>query len=544
MRTVPTRQRQPSKLGPFRRAFLAAATTAAVAVVAVAVVPAAVVPAAGTARLAAASSGRHDTLEAPLWVAPLGRVEFSSPTFARIDGVEAVVAASLNGTLYVRNAANGALLPGWPRRVVIKGSRTTWVDSSPAVAYLDGPRRPPTIVIGAGSLFQRSPAANGGVIAFRVNGSLRWVFHTKATFPQSGPASAGFDNSVFATPAIGDITGNGHDDIVFGSYDHYLYALTAAGRLVPGFPVQRADTIWSSAALADVTHTGRDDIFVGGDASGFENQAGRPCHGGWMTDYRYSTRRRAPKLVWERCLGQTVWSSPAVGVINRGRANPRGRPAVVVGTSYFGGYASRPATDEVFAFYADNGRTVPGWPARAKGPTFGSPAIAPAIAGRAPLVISTSCARCLDGPSVVSAWTGSGRRVWSKVINEKTEMLGSPSVANVTGSGPNDVLLGNAAGVYVLNAATGALVDGTGSTPLEQGCRTDGTPAVSQITTASRQRPASGWVMVFSCTEGASGRLVAYGLPAPPDSVPPWPEWRANAQRTGVAATFAPRLGA
>src|SRR5208282_3851862 len=114
------------------------------------------------------------------------------------------------------------------------------------------------------------------------------------------------------------------------------------GRLVPGFPVNRADTIWSSPTLVDTSHTGRDDIIMGGDASGFHG-----CRGGWLVDYRYVSS--TPELVWQRCTGQTIWSSPTVGILNS-----TGRPAVVVGTSYYSGYHSA-ATDEILAVYADDG---------------------------------------------------------------------------------------------------------------------------------------------------------------------------------------------
>ena len=61
--------------------------------------------------------------------------------------------------------------------------------------------------------------------------------------------------------------------------------------MVPGFPVNRADTIWSSAALVDTSHTGRDDIIMGTDASGFDG-----CRGGWLVDYRYLRRRPEARL--------------------------------------------------------------------------------------------------------------------------------------------------------------------------------------------------------------------------------------------------------
>ncbi len=171
--------------------------------------------------------------------------------------------------------------------------------------------------------------------------------------PWSRSAPNDYSDPVFATPAVGDVTGTGQPDIVFGSYDHNIYTLQPDGHLVPGFPVQRADSIWSSPTLVDTSQTGRDDIIMGGDASGFDH-----CRGGWIVDYRYVGA--GPKLMWQRCTAQTIWSSPTVGILNN-----TGRPAVVVGTSFYSGYKSA-TTNEIIAVYADNGENVPGWPVTAQ----------------------------------------------------------------------------------------------------------------------------------------------------------------------------------
>ena len=217
----------------------------------------------------------------------------SSPVVATIDGVKAVVLATLSGEIYVVNAKSGRELPGWPQWVHINSPTPTAVDSSPAVAYLDGPDRPPSIIVGAGSIWRADQ--QGGLEAFYASGRVRFVFQTRRTFnPWARTAPDDYSDPVFATPAVGDITGTGRLDIVFGSYDHNIYALQPDGHLVPGFPVQRADTIWSSPTLADTSHTGRDDIIMGGDASGLDG-----CRGGWIVDYRYLVS--GPKLMWQRC---------------------------------------------------------------------------------------------------------------------------------------------------------------------------------------------------------------------------------------------------
>ena len=165
----------------------------------------------------------------PSWTLKnLGSVWMSSPVVATIDGVKAVVLGTLSGEIYVVNAKSGRELPGWPQWVHINSPTPTAVDSSPAVAYLDGPDRPPSIIVGAGSLWR--PDQQGGLEAFYASGRVRFVFQTRRTFnPWARTAPDDYSDPVFATPAVGDITGTGELDIVFGSYDHNIYVLDSEG---------------------------------------------------------------------------------------------------------------------------------------------------------------------------------------------------------------------------------------------------------------------------------------------------------------------------
>jgi hypothetical protein len=463
-----------------------------------------------------------DQFKGPDWsLGGIGSVWMSSPVVATIDGVKAVILATLSGEIYVVNAKSGRELPGWPQWVHINSSTPTAVDSSPAVAYLDGPDRPPSIIVGAGSLWRKNQ--QGGLEVFYSTGKVRFVFQTKRTFNPWGTGADIYSDPVFATPAVGDITGSGQLDIVFGSYDHYIYALKPNGQLVPGFPIQRADTIWSSPTLADTSHTGRDDIFMGGDSSGLLG-----CVGGWIVDYRYIGS--GPRLVWQRCVGETVWSSPTIGILNK-----TGRPAVVVGTSFYGGYKGA-AMNEVFAVYANNGQNLPGWPVTAHGSTFGSPAIG-RIDGQL-AVVSTSCAQCLSGPAVVTAWNGSGHQIWSSVFDPKSSVTSSPVLVDLTSSDTtgDDVLVGSGNGLFVVAGNTGKVlnINGSSEPALKSGCDTPSSSAVSYVPGA----PGSGWMLYFACGGPTiPATLIAYPLPvAPSASTPPaWPEWRANPDRTGIA---------
>ena len=464
----------------------------------------------------AAQLPRSNTFPAAVWTQLTGHIGFGSPTVATIDGVKAVVVGSESGLVYVMNAKTGAELPGWPQKVQIAPGVGTAVDSTPTVAYLDGPNRPPSIIVGAGSLNVSNQ--QGGLEVFYASGARRFVFHTRDTFNEwagGGPGN-GYANSVFSTPAVGNITGTGQMDIVFGSYDHFIYALTPSGAMVPGFPYNNQDTIWSSPALYDSSRTGRDDIFIGADSTGLNG-----CWGGWLYDLRYNSGR--PHVVWSHCEPQTFWSSPAIGEINQS-----GRAAVVLGTSWNTIYG-RPATsDLVYAFYADNGATVPGWPVHTNGPTFGSPAIGDVLGNGLPQVVETSCAHCGNGPAQVSVFTGTGQHVWSRDLNDN-EILSSPVLVDLTGSGSNDVVAGNTYGTYLLNGRTGAFMFNTGNSPVGRPCAVMNSAAIALV-------PGAGWRMYVACGGPiAQGKVFSYPLPAVPRTPPAWPEFRGNPGHTGVA---------
>jgi hypothetical protein len=469
----------------------------------------------------------------PQWVVGchIGGQALTSPVVGTIDGTKVVVDASLSGWVYVVNARTGREMPGWPQPADLVGSTRTAIESSPAIAYLNGPDAEPSIVVGLGSHYVKNQ--NGGLMAWYANGKVRFRFRTKKTFNEWGSGPADYSDSVVATPAIGDVTGNGQQDIVFGADDHYVYALNPSGKVLPGFPIQRADTIKSSPALADTTRTGKMDIIEGGDASGWRGPNGRspPCYSGWISDYRYVDG--GPRLIWEHCLAETVWSSPAVTTFGS-------TPVVVVGTSWFygAGRHTEPAEKEVFAYNALTGKLLPGWPVDAGGPTFGSPAVGPAAPGGPNEVFESSCADCLQGPAIVTAWNEAGRRLWETHITLHSELLASPSLANVTNfaskaSRTNDVLIGNVSGLYVLNAVTGKKVAGTNVQAINPSCNVVGTAAVSAVPGSK-----TGWMMFTNCgfagpTRSVDEFLRAYNIPAPAGA-PPWPMFRANAQRTGV----------
>jgi hypothetical protein len=468
-----------------------------------------------------AASGHDITWPAASWVTCLaGAIAQSSPTVADWDGQTLVAVGDENGVLHVLNAATGAELPGWPRRLAAPPGAVA-IEGNPTIAFLDGPRRPPSIIVGAASTWVDNTARE--VETFRLNGTVRFLFHVGAA-----PGTA---VGVISTPAVGPLTASSRPDIVFGSWDHYLYALTPSGRLLPGFPINNADTVWSSPALYQVPGTRGDSIFIGADAHGWHG-----CFGGWVSDYRYLAG--TPRLIWQHCESQTIWSSPAVGVINS-----TGRAAVVVGTGFY--WQPFPAgTDRLYAYYADNGAPVPGWPVRTSGPSLGSPAIGVINSSGTPAVVDTSwvCAGLSNascqtpGVSRMTAWSGAGRKLWSDVLHGPTDFA-SPVLVPLRGQAFNDVLVGSGAGLYAVSGATGDYLFGTSfvNQAIDPGCRVFNTVAVADVLGAGA---GSGWSVIEACGGPAAfnypGKIVSYRLPVTPEAWPAWPMFHQGPAHDGV----------
>ena len=495
------------------------------------VVPCLVAAALGLIAPAVDASGATTiTFPQATWVDTFGSVALSSPVVATIDGVTAVVFASENGYVDVVDASDGMNLPGWPEPVSIANGVTSPVESTPTVAYLDGPKKPPTIIVGAGSTYLSD--TQGGLIAFNADGSVRFRFSTKDVFNEWHDTGKpdGYDEGVFATPAIGDVEGNGRPDIVFGAWDHRLYALRKDGSLVPGFPIDTQDTIWSSPSLFHVRGKKRQvDIFTGGDASGRDG-----CHGGFIYDITYDVTKHAPRIVWQQCKNQTIWSSPAVGTLTEG-----GRPVVVVGTGFGEPPPYKSDSYKLFAVYARTGTDVPGWPVKTAGPAFGSPAIGQLVPGGPMVVVDTSwCQSCAGAPaqgaSMLYEWSASGQVLWS------TQLLGpqdfsSPVLADLTGTGVNDVLVGSSAGLYPIDGGTGQFLYGTSESSAINNCSMQNAPAVAYVPGSGS---GTGWRIFETCggpsTLIPTGRLFSFPMPATPAVAPPWPQWREGPSHDGV----------
>jgi len=464
--------------------------------------------------IVSAPAAQAATFPANTWAASTGDLHFSSPTIADVngDGVKDVVVAGLDGMLNVFDGKTGSPVPGWPQPVIPARSTTpSAVEASPTVADITGDGVP-EIIVGAGSL--NAPNQQGGLVVFNNNGSVRFKVATLDDFNEwdgrSTPGPDGYNEAVFGTPAVGDISGDGIPDVVFTSFDHLVYAVDGNGAAISGFPFNNADTIWSSPALFDSDRDGRDEIYFGGDASGFQG-----CTRGVF-------RRINPdgSEQWHRCFGTIFQSSPSIGDIDGD-----GRPEVITGG---GSGAGAPDGSTVQAMHLDDGSNVPGWPVTLNGPAFSSPAIGDVNHDGKPDVVISSCfGGCNSGSPQTYAISGNGSVLWAvnpRQTSPPSELVSSPVIADLNGDGVNDVAVGCEAEFCLLNGPNGApLFDS-----LDPGAAHQESGAIGDF------GPGVGWRLIVTSHTGGHGSVKSYPLPAAPAVAPPWPMFHNTAIHTGA----------
>jgi hypothetical protein len=166
---------------------------------------------------------------------------YSSPAIGNVDGIggNEVVVGSFDFNVYVIQS-DGSDLPGWPKKL----RDTIW--SSPVLFDLDGDGKL-EIIIGDDTHLEGPPynTPNGGALyVFRPNGTLY------PGFPKY------IDQTMFSSPAVGDIDGDGRPEIVVGGGAFYsgnvgrkVYAWHCDGSPVAGWPVTVEAQVYASPAL-------------------------------------------------------------------------------------------------------------------------------------------------------------------------------------------------------------------------------------------------------------------------------------------------------
>ncbi|MBI2896719.1 MAG: S8 family serine peptidase [Deltaproteobacteria bacterium] len=377
---------------------------------------------------------RADTGSHPGFPREIGAGVAASPAIADVDGdsTPEIVIGAADGSVHLLSGPTGRELPGWP--VATDDERGADIVSSPAVGDLDGD-------------------GSAEIVLGTIAGQLH-AWHADGSPLEGWPIDLG--DMILATPVLADLDGDGRKEVVTAPYDGPVHALTAQGVDIDGWPVvaldetvaePRAAGTSASPAVGDLDGDGTLEVILGsGEGYGPRlMQTGRVY--AWHSD-------GSPVLGWPvrpqalQALPGFLLFTGVVGAPSLGDLDGDGTLETVVGALTGTGTVYGAGGDELASLSGS------GWGASSDVPadtgvwvagiaSFGDLDGDGALDVAAPLMgMSAQLARF--GNFMLGAWTSSGG--WLGAFPRAQEgysLLVNPAIADLDGDGVAEVLAGS-----------------------------------------------------------------------------------------------------
>jgi thermitase len=372
------------------------------------------------------------------WPVALQGELIAAPAFADLDGdgTTEIIAGTDLGWLYVLRHDGSLHGPGWPLRIRPRGLAV--IEATPAVADLDGDGDLEIVVI-------NSPDAT------------LHVYNADGTSPWSGAWDVGrsTEDAIYGGVLLADIDADPALEIIAATDQGNIVAVNIEGSWVPGFPRNLGwpAATFASPAAGDIDGDGELEILVHGfsvwspvqlyafnadgtEAAGWPVPVGGGFSGPVLTDIDGDAAAEvivseASGIVIIRGDGQVIARTTAAGrfasntAVALGDLNDDGLPEIYAG--YWGG---------VYAFDLQ-GNVLAGWPAPTSGDALDSPVIADVDGdGQKDVMATGSHGR-------IHVWNAAGQHVEAAVLG--AQVLAGAVAADLDGDGDVELIAGTRA---------------------------------------------------------------------------------------------------